>query len=173
MADLTLTTLDFHGATLVALELPDGIFVAITPICDAISVDAEGQRQRIERDEVLAEGLRVLAMPSPRGIRDSFCLRLDLVHGWLLGIDASRVREEAREPLLAFKRECHQVLFRHFYSRARGGAEPSMRDKLLLVDRAERLFGKDAARAMWFDLGLRSTRDMRDAQRHLFAGNGK
>lgn len=35
------------------LSTGDEQFVAIRPICEALGVDPEGQRQRIERDEIL------------------------------------------------------------------------------------------------------------------------
>lgn len=35
------------------LSTSDEQFVAIRPICEAFGIDPEGQRQRIERDEIL------------------------------------------------------------------------------------------------------------------------
>lgn len=35
------------------LSTGDEQFVAIRPICEALGIDPEGQRQRIERDEIL------------------------------------------------------------------------------------------------------------------------
>lgn len=57
------------------LSTGDEQFVAIRPICEALGVDPEGQRQRIERDEILglvacmikavaADGKIVKCMPS-------------------------------------------------------------------------------------------------------------
>lgn len=170
MADTTLITLDFRGATLVALERPDGIFVAINPICDAIGVDSRNQRERIERDEVLNDGADVMPMPTSGGVQESFCLRVDLVNGWLLGIDASRVRPEAKEPLLAYKRECHAVLFEHFYQRVRGGprVEPSYGERLRTFEVVRGRFGEEAAWEMWRHLGLPVTPTMRARQGTLF-----
>lgn len=54
--------------------------------------------------------------PSAGGSQETFCLRLDLVHGWLFTIDESRVKdEETRQRVLSYKRECYAVLFRHFH----------------------------------------------------------
>ena len=39
------------------LSTGDEQFVAIRPICEALGVDPEGQRQRIERDEILSNRL--------------------------------------------------------------------------------------------------------------------
>jgi hypothetical protein len=47
-----------------------------------------GQYQRIERDPVLAKGVRVIRMPSARGLQDTVTLPLFLVHGFLFYDDA-------------------------------------------------------------------------------------
>lgn len=156
MATGTLTTLDFRGTTLFAVERPEGVFVAIAPICDGMGIDARRQRERIQDDDVLREGLVMLPIPSAGGTQETACLRLSLVPGWLFSIEVAKVREEARDAVLAYKRECHEVLFQHFYARNRGKEELSLRDKAFLVDKAERLFGVDAGRQMWFKLGLPS-----------------
>lgn len=52
--------------------------------------------ERINRDPVLAEGILVMGMPSPGGMQETTCLRLDLVHGWLFTIDESRVASGLR-----------------------------------------------------------------------------
>ncbi len=60
-----------------------------------------------------------MALPSAGGIQDTFCLRIDLVNGWLFTIDESHVRdEETRNRVIAYKRECYGVLFKHFYGRS-------------------------------------------------------
>lgn len=112
-------TVDFRQDTLFAIERDDGVFLAIKPICDALGLKWSGQHDRINRDPILSEGIRVMGMPTPGGTQETTCLRLDLVNGWLFTIDESRVKdEETRQKVLAYKRECHAVLFRHFYGKA-------------------------------------------------------
>jgi hypothetical protein len=119
MNEGTLTTIEFHGSTLFAAQRPDGVFVAINPICDALGLAANKQKQRIQSDPILGEGGTVTVLPSAGGPQETFCLRLDLVHGWLFTIDESRVKDETiRQRVLTYKRECYAVLFRHFYEQA-------------------------------------------------------
>jgi hypothetical protein len=113
-----IVTVDFRNDTLFAVERDDGFFVAVTPICETLGLDAKKQRERIQRDAILSEGGAIMALPSTGGMQETFCLRLDLVHGWLFTIDESRVKdEETRQRVLAYKRECYSVLFRHFHGR--------------------------------------------------------
>ena len=165
-----LTTIDFHGDTLFAVEREEGVFIAVTPICQVLGLDAKKQRERIQRDPILSEGGATMALPSAGGAQDTFCLRMDLINGWLFTIDESRVREEARERVLDYKRECYRVLFRHFYGSRAGaaiggdpGSEESVSIRRTLVTETRQLFGHKAAKELWFKLGLPVTPAMLEA----------
>ena len=162
-----IVTVDFRSDTLFAVERDDGVFVAITPICDRLGIRPEKQRERIKRDAILSEGSAVVAFPSAGGPQDTLCLRLDLINGWLFTLDESRVRDEAtRQRVLVYKRECYGVLFRHFYGRAAERPTPAEvieplpevgepdGPKVRLVTEARHTFGTQAAAQLWFRLGL-------------------
>jgi hypothetical protein len=125
MAGGRIIAVDFRGDSLFAVEREDGIFVALKPICDSIGLKWSGQHDRVNRDAVLSEGIRVIRIPSIGGRQEAICLRLDLVNGWLFTIDESRVKtEEIRERVLAYKRDCHRALFEHFFGRSLPRATP-------------------------------------------------
>jgi ribosome-associated translation inhibitor RaiA len=65
---------EFHGDTLVAVEHAEDMYVAIRPICDAIGIHADRQKERIQRDAVLREGTH-LKSPSGEIIRFEKLLR--------------------------------------------------------------------------------------------------
>ncbi|CAK0757427.1 hypothetical protein WCLP8_2870009 [uncultured Gammaproteobacteria bacterium] len=83
-----------HGDTLFALETADGVAVAIKAISDRLGIDWEGQRQRMKRDTVLTEGTCIIQVQvfGDVQVREHTVLRLDLVNGWLFGIDENRVK---------------------------------------------------------------------------------
>jgi hypothetical protein len=119
MAD-SIITVDFHDDTLFAVDRGNGdVFVAIAPICRSLGIDPNGQRKRIQDDPVFREGSRLIALPSPGGMQETVCLRLDFINGWLFSVNANRVRAAAQPKLTEYQRECHRVLFEHFYHRAR------------------------------------------------------
>ena len=160
-------TVDFRNDTLFAVERDDGVFIAVTPICQSLGLAPSKQRERIQHDPILREGGTVTVFPSAGGMQETFCLRLDLVNGWLFTIDESRVKdEETRQRVLAYKRECYGVLFKHFYGRSYeerkkvfetpGGDandEPTP-IKRSLVTETRQTFGIQPARELWFKLGL-------------------
>lgn len=162
-----IVTVDFRSDTLFAVERDDGVYVAVTPICSALGLAAQRQRERIQRDPVLSEGGTMAVLPSIGGMQETFCLRLDLINGWLFTIDASRVREDVRPKVIEYQRECHRVLFEHFYGRATGAhsqppqIEPDLDPtkepasvKLRMVAETNEIFGQRAAAELWFKLGL-------------------
>lgn len=96
------------------------IYVAIKPICEALGVDANGQNQRIKRDEILSQ-LRVQVHATGRDSKQykMDCLPLKYTFGWIFTIDENQVKEEAREKLIEYKHECYEVLYDHFWNNAK------------------------------------------------------
>jgi hypothetical protein len=157
-----LVKVDFHGDTLFAEAQADGPpIVAVKPIIDRLGLDWNGQYQRMKRDELLAEGMCVITIPSPGGPQDSVGLPLNLIPGFLFGISAERIADPtARQMVVAYKRECHEVLFRHFYGKAEA-PDPSadwdwdeINRKLHAVQAARLAHGRKAAVALWAALDL-------------------
>ena len=109
-----LVTVDFHGQSLVAVLIDGNPYVAMKPICENIGLNWDAQRQRIRRSPVLDQGAVVITVPSPSGDQETLCLPLDMLNGWLFGVDVNRVREEIRPKLMQYQKECFGVLFRHF-----------------------------------------------------------
>lgn len=106
-----LTSIDFHGQTLLATVQDNVVYTALKPICENIGLSWNAQFERIKRDEVLAEGVRMIRTPTKGGFQDVVCLPLMLLNGWLFGVDTNRVKAEIRETLITYKKECYQALF--------------------------------------------------------------
>lgn len=117
---MTTELIQFHGTELLAVRHDDGrIYVAIKPMVDAMQLDWEGQRQRIRRDLILSSTACVIKVVADDGkLREMLCLPLDMLNGWLFGIDARRVKSNLRAIVLDFQRECYEVLNAHFRGKA-------------------------------------------------------
>ncbi|MBG0839025.1 phage antirepressor N-terminal domain-containing protein [Ectopseudomonas toyotomiensis] len=115
----TIATVDFHGQTLIVITDGDQHLVAMKPICENIGLSWAGQLERIKRDEVLATCVRVIRMqlPGDTQARDNAFLPLDMLNGWLFGIDVTRCRKEIQPVLIQYKRECYAVLAAHWQKR--------------------------------------------------------
>jgi hypothetical protein len=182
-----LVTVDFHGDTIFAVRMGDQIFVAVKPICASLGIDRRSQQERINSDPVLSEGGVTITLPSPGGCQETFCLRLDLLNGWLFKIDTRRIPDpDVREKVMAYQRECYRVLHDHFFGRGPAAAEDfdgpipepqydldreQVTLALRLVREVRLIFGLAAARAMWARLPLPQP-PLADAADPSFFGTG-
>ena len=109
--------IDFYGDEITAVLTEENdkrqIFVPIRPICDYLGLSWSGQRERINRDPVLSDVVRFVRVTrtnSQGGNPNVLALPLDYLNGWLFGVNANRVKEEIRDNLIRYQRECYRVL---------------------------------------------------------------
>lgn len=127
LAALQQREIDFYGDQIVAALVPvEGqphptIYVPVRPICEYLGLDWSSQRQRIDRDPVLSDirqGVVVMTPPSTDGRgggpQEMLCLPVQFLHGWLFGINASRIKPELQEKVIRYQRECYGALWRAF-----------------------------------------------------------
>lgn len=109
-------SIDFYGDDLTAVRANDGrVYAGLTQMCNALGVDAQGQRRRIERHAVLDKGLQgVDNLSTPGGTQSGYVLRVDLIPLWLSGIRVSAVKEELRVKLERYQEEAAAVLWEAF-----------------------------------------------------------
>ena len=107
-------TIQFNHQSLVTFEQNGTHYTAMKPICENIGLCWDGQRQRIQRDEVLSEGAVIITVPSNGGDQQMICLPIEYINGWLFGIDIKRCKPEIRETLIMYKKECYQALYNYW-----------------------------------------------------------
>lgn len=116
--NLNIIAVPFHSQTLSAVLVNDLPFVAMKPICEAIGIDWEGQRQKIMRHPVLNQtACMIKAVAEDGNLREMLMLPIKYLNGWLFGIDANRVKPEAKDLVIEYQRECFDVLAEHFMSK--------------------------------------------------------
>lgn len=175
----------FEGDEIIAVRMPNGeVYIPLRHICSMIGVDWGGQRRRVLGDPVLSDAvvtIDVTVTDEYRTVRRAMlCLPLDLLQGFLFGINPNRVRADLREPLIRYQREAYKVLNDAFrvghltfddaaMSRALAAfAELEQRieaiearlgdpERLLTTDQARRV--ADAVQSIAFELGRRSGRN--------------
>lgn len=127
----------FYGDEIVAVRVQSGVvYVPLRPICDLLGLEWGAQRRRVYREPVLGaevQSVAVRATDSYRTItRKVLSLPLDLIAGFLFGIDSSRVKPELKERLIRYQRECYRVLAEAFRE-GRLTADPTL-EELLATD---------------------------------------
>lgn len=127
-----------NGVDIRTVERDGEIFVPVKPICQALTIDFEGQRQRIARHYILGStAFTVKAVASDEKEREMLCLPLEYIYGWLFTIDAGQVAESCREAVATYQLECYKVLYNYFTGTARRAAEQARAEADLLRQRAE------------------------------------
>jgi len=130
-------------AALAKIEGKLTIVVPVRPVCEVLGLSWPGQYERIQRDDVLRSVIREIRTPGKDGKRYKMAaLPLEYLHGWLFGVSASQVKEEHREKITLYRRECFQVLSAAFSS------------DLLLPDRTSEQTEEGMTLAQIRDLGL-------------------
>lgn len=107
---------DFYGDAIPVAQTADGgVWVPVRPLTDFLGLDFSAQRQRINRDEVLAEQARRVVMARSDGRHvEMLCLPLDMLPGWLFGVQPGRARPELAAKLRRYRAECFRVLWQAF-----------------------------------------------------------
>lgn len=104
-----------NGVDILTVDRDGEIFVPIKPICEAIGIDVDAQRNKLNADEFFNSTTAIItAVAADEKEREMYCIRLRDVYGWLATINPGKVAPEAREAVTRYRRECYDVLYEHF-----------------------------------------------------------
>lgn len=105
-------------AARVLVDGEERVYVGVRAVCEFLGADWSAQRRRIMRNPVLSEEVRTVAVtatqldrkPGQRETQEVLALPLSMIHGWLFGFNADRVKPELRDAVIRYQRECYAVL---------------------------------------------------------------
>lgn len=89
--------------------------VPIKPICEALGIDFDSQRKKLNEDYFL-NSVTVLSTSTGgdgKGYK-MVCIPLKYVFGWLFTINPKNVKEDAREAVATYRAKCYDVLYNYF-----------------------------------------------------------
>jgi hypothetical protein len=110
----------FNGDEIMAITKDGKKFVVPKQICENLGLSWSGQFEKIKRDSVLKDAIRVIPIPqkNPSGSgfinQETLALPLEYLNGWLFGIDDTRVKEAIRPKIIDYKKQCYIVLYEYF-----------------------------------------------------------
>lgn len=137
-----------NGADIIAFAHDGEIFVPIKPICEAIGIDTESQRDKFLNDEILSStAVLNTAVDADGKEREMFCLPLRYIYEWLFSINPKNVPPEACEAVARYRRECYDVLYEHFTCEARRTVETNKIEISLLEAINEAISREKTAKA--------------------------
>lgn len=120
MPSKSVTTIDFHGAKLIARcgETPETTMVAMKPVVEGMGLDWKGQHAKLCAHPILSKGMENIPIPSAGGVQEMTAIPLNRLNFWLATIQPSRVPDAARAKVIEYQTECADVLFAHFFGTA-------------------------------------------------------
>lgn len=113
--------------------------VAVKPICQALGIDHDSQRQKLNSDPILSSVTVLSTVTGADGKQyEMVTLPLKYVFGWLFRIDARNVKPEARAAVLRYQMECYDALYAYFtrHDEYLEWRDANVAEKLALYDAA-------------------------------------
>ena len=109
----------YEDEILVVLVEVDGqrqVYVPMRELCESLGLTWSSQYMRLKRDEELADALiSVLIMRTEAQQHyEVTCLQLEYLAGWLFTLTPSKVREDLRDKVKRYRRECFRALWGAF-----------------------------------------------------------
>ena len=112
--------------------------VPIKPICEALGIDDDAQRRKIQEDEFRSTVAVLSTATGADGKQyEMFCLPLEFIFGWLFTINPKNVKEEAQEAVRQYRIECYRVLYNHFFGNLKKQIEQNDKEIRLLEEITE------------------------------------
>ncbi|WP_434042711.1 phage antirepressor N-terminal domain-containing protein [Sorangium cellulosum] len=119
MGDSAIVKFTFHGDVLDVVPGDGAVRVAIRQVCEGLGVDFSRQLRKLKEDPAATVDIMSTVAEDGR-IREVACIDIRSLPLWLATIHPSKVKPEVRAKLVAYKRECAEVLADHFLGRRAG-----------------------------------------------------
>ena len=104
----------FHGSNLFVFGCAGQPHVAMKPIVEGMGLDWGGQHKRLTSD-ARRWGISITEIPTASGGQETICMPLRKLPGWLMTIQASRVKDvEAAAKVRLYQSECDDVLWKYW-----------------------------------------------------------
>jgi hypothetical protein len=122
----------FHGNTLYLIDHNGEPYAPMKPIVEGMGLDWGGQHKKLTSDSFRwgCVSLKGIQVPGDTQGRETLCMLLRKLPGWLMTVQPTRVRPEIREKILRYQNECDDVLWEYWTKGiavnprgARGGSE--------------------------------------------------
>lgn len=103
---------NFHGDKLYIVEHKGEPYVAMKHVVEGMGLAWTAQRRRlVERFE---GGMIKMVIPLDEVPQDMICMAVRKLPGWLMSINANKVKPEIREKVIQYQQECDDALYNYW-----------------------------------------------------------
>lgn len=104
-------------------KVNNNYLVSVRKVCENLGIDYNTQKFKLKAEAELYE-TQLVDVPTNGGVQKVFCIPLSKLNGWLFTISPNRVKPETKQKLIAYQKECFDVLFNHFTQEATKTYQP-------------------------------------------------
>ena len=111
----SLVPVPFHGHTLFLVEHNNEPYTPMKPIVEGMGLAWSGQFEKLNfnKDRFCIRVNR-MQIPGDDQVRETLCMPLRKLPGWLMTIHPTRVKPEIREKIIQYQNECDDVLWKYW-----------------------------------------------------------
>ncbi len=113
--DMNIIKIDFHGDDLISVEKDGIIYIAMKPICEGMGLNWSSQRIKLQKNKEKFNCADIGAVAEDGKIRESLCLPLENLNGWLFSINPEKVNSEIKDIVITYQNECFIVLHDYWH----------------------------------------------------------
>lgn len=126
-----------NGVKILASTISEGL-VPVKPICEALGVAYERQFSKLKEHPIYSSSVTLTVMVAADGKnREMLCIPIEYFPGWLFSINPANVKEEARDGIIKFQKECNRALFYYFFGSQKKQIEQNAIEISLLEEISE------------------------------------
>lgn len=104
-----------NGTEIYAITDNGEVYVPVKPICEALGIDVDSQRNKIKEDILIGSTTAIITVVAADGkSREMLCLPLKYTYGWLATINPGKVNQDSRERVIEYRKRCYEVLYDYF-----------------------------------------------------------
>lgn len=128
-----LVEVEFHGQKIEAVWDGKDVWVVVKRICENLGINHSNQIKKIKANQSYADLQSDITLQHESGAKQTSCLHLEALTLWLASIQPNRVKEEVRDSLIKYQRECMKVLTEHFFGKKGASKKPPSAAQQLLA----------------------------------------
>lgn len=121
--DTELVQVVFHGDPLYLVTHDGEPYVPMRPVVEGMGLDWASQFRKLMADQDrFCVVIMTTQIPGDDQRRETVCLPLRRLFGWLMTISPNKVKPALRERIIRYQQECDDVLWRHWTRKAEATA---------------------------------------------------
>ena len=140
----TLINVPFHGSNLLVVGHNNEPYIPMKPIVEGIGLNWKTQYRKLAGNSDRWSMVMMTTVASDNKNRETTCIPLRKLFGWLQTLQPNRIRKEIRDKVIQYQNECDDVLWRYWNQETNQLPTPStipVTTKLLMTLENGRVIG--------------------------------